>query len=223
MQVFGVGPVVDRELGGQADRLAVAAQQPGGDGVEGAAPDAAALRAAGAGVQAVAETPSTRRSISAAARRVKVSSRIRSGRRPWAISQATRWTSVAVLPVPAPATISSGPRPCDHGGALLGIEPGRSAFRWPCRYPCCPRRGTFCPMAGLCIVWATWATYCHRYSDGASPQRREAPAESAARLRCHRISATGHTRIPRRPDAWQAAWGPDAGSCACGLARELTQ
>ena len=45
---------------------------------------------------------------SAAARRVKVKSRIRLGSMPWAISQATRCTSVAVLPVPAPAMISSG-------------------------------------------------------------------------------------------------------------------
>ena len=46
-QVFGIGPVVDRELRRQADGLAVTAEQPGGDGVEGAAPDAA--RAEGGG------------------------------------------------------------------------------------------------------------------------------------------------------------------------------
>ena len=39
-QVFGVGPIVDGELGRQADRLAVAVQQTCGDGVEGSAPDA---------------------------------------------------------------------------------------------------------------------------------------------------------------------------------------
>ena len=39
-QVFGIAAVVDGEVGRQADRLAVAAQQPGGDGVEGSAPDA---------------------------------------------------------------------------------------------------------------------------------------------------------------------------------------
>ena len=39
-QVFGVGAVVDGELRRQPDGLAVAVQQPGGDGVEGSAPDA---------------------------------------------------------------------------------------------------------------------------------------------------------------------------------------
>ena len=56
--------------------------------------------------------PSTRRSISAAARRVNVSRRMRPGSVPSAILQATRWARVAVLPVPAPATISSGSLPC---------------------------------------------------------------------------------------------------------------
>ena len=51
-KVFGIGPVVDRELRIQADGLAVLAQQPGGDGVEGAAPDAVAPRAGLAGRQA---------------------------------------------------------------------------------------------------------------------------------------------------------------------------
>ena len=49
-QVLGVGPVVDGELRRQADRLAVAVQQPGGDGVVGSAPDAR-VRAGGAGLQ----------------------------------------------------------------------------------------------------------------------------------------------------------------------------
>ena len=46
-QVLRVGPVVDGEGRGQADGLAVAAEQPRGDGMEGAAPDAraASLRA----------------------------------------------------------------------------------------------------------------------------------------------------------------------------------
>ena len=54
---------------------------------------------------------STRRPISAAARRLKVSSSIRPGLIPPAIRHATRCASVLVFPVPAPAMISSGSLP----------------------------------------------------------------------------------------------------------------
>ena len=47
--------------------------------------------------------------ISAAERRVKVSSKIFPGAMPPATSQATRCTKVAVLPVPAPARIRTAP------------------------------------------------------------------------------------------------------------------
>src|SRR6266540_188015 len=57
-------------------------------------------------------SPSTRRSISAAARRAKVTRRMRSGRTPRSMRWATRCASVVVLPVPAPATMSSGSSPC---------------------------------------------------------------------------------------------------------------
>ncbi len=50
-----------------------------------------------------------RRRISVAARRVKVNIRIRAGSTPWITRCATRCARVSVLPVPAPATISSGP------------------------------------------------------------------------------------------------------------------
>ena len=112
-EVFRVGAVVDGELRREADRLAVAAKEPGGDGVKGAAPDAGGGRAGSGGRAASrSSTAATRRSISAAARRVKVNRRMRPGSMPAAMSQATRWTSVAVLPVPAPATINKGPMPC---------------------------------------------------------------------------------------------------------------
>src|SRR6185295_12226814 len=52
-----------------------------------------------------------RRVISSAARREKVSSRMRSGAAPASSRCATRCASVFVLPVPAPARISSGPSP----------------------------------------------------------------------------------------------------------------
>ena len=50
-------------------------------------------------------------SFLSAARRVNVSSRMRSGRTPDSTRCATRCASVLVLPVPAPAMISSGPEP----------------------------------------------------------------------------------------------------------------
>ena len=51
-QVLGIGAVVDGEIGRQADGLAVAAQQPRGDGMKSAAPD---LRAARRGTTATAD------------------------------------------------------------------------------------------------------------------------------------------------------------------------
>jgi hypothetical protein len=60
---------------------------------------------------------SARRNISWAARRVKVSNRIRSGATPLRNRCATRCASVLVLPVPAPAMMSSGPA---EKPALLG-------------------------------------------------------------------------------------------------------
>ena len=62
-------------------------------------------------------------SISSAARRVKVSSRIRSGRTPRSTSAATRATSVRVLPVPAPATITSGASPCVAAASCASSSP----------------------------------------------------------------------------------------------------
>ena len=53
---------------------------------------------------------------------MKVSNRIRPGSAPWAISQATRCTSVAVLPVPAPATTSSGPSPWATAWRCCGLS-----------------------------------------------------------------------------------------------------
>ena len=61
-------------------------------------------------------------SISAAARRVNVSSRIRSGATPRARSAATRAARVLVFPVPAPATTSSGPSPCSTTRRCAGLS-----------------------------------------------------------------------------------------------------
>ena len=59
-----------------------------------------------AGTSAI--TRCARRVISSAARRVNVSSSMRSGGTPASSSRATRCASVLVLPVPAPAMTSSG-------------------------------------------------------------------------------------------------------------------
>ena len=74
-----------------------------GHGVEGPA--------ARAPLAASATRLAARLSISSAARRVKVSSRMRSGAVPRSSRQATRATKARVLPVPAPATTTSGPSP----------------------------------------------------------------------------------------------------------------
>ena len=117
-QVFGVGLVVDHEVRVYADGPAVAAEQPHGDGMERAAPDLAGRQQGFASPLALCSlgrcrrTASARRRISAAARRVKVSRQMRDGWSPRVIRWATRCASVAVLPVPAPAMISSGSLPC---------------------------------------------------------------------------------------------------------------
>src|SRR5882757_7654106 len=54
--------------------------------------------------------------------------RIRAGSTPWMTRCATRWASVSVLPVPAPAMISTGP---DLNPLLSGSgSPKVTAFRW---------------------------------------------------------------------------------------------
>ena len=72
---------------------------------------------------------STRRIISAAARRENVSSSMRRGSAPLTMRCATRWASVLVLPEPAPAMIKqrTGRQKLRlavfDGAPLLGIEP----------------------------------------------------------------------------------------------------
>ena len=90
---------------------------------------------------------SARRSISCAARRVNVSSRIRSGATPFSSRCATRCASVLVLPVPAPAMMSSGPaekpataRRAVRGGVILsgiqalGERVDRRVSTWTCAF-----------------------------------------------------------------------------------------
>ena len=77
----------------------------------------------GAGRLPAVSAVSARRIISAAARRVNVSSRILAGSAPWATSQATRWASVVVFPVPAPAMMSRGDSPCVTASRWRGLRP----------------------------------------------------------------------------------------------------
>jgi hypothetical protein len=66
----------------------------------------------------------TRRVISSAARREKVSSRMRCGSAPFTTRWATRCASVLVLPEPAPAITTSG------AGAPASPTPCSTAARW---------------------------------------------------------------------------------------------
>ena len=69
-----------------------------------------------------AQMRATRRVISAAARRVKVSSRIRRGSAPRAISAATRWASVCVLPDARARHDQQGPVAVLDHRLLGGVE-----------------------------------------------------------------------------------------------------
>src|SRR5262245_11152777 len=76
---------------------------------------------------ALAATRSTRRVIYAAARREKVSSRMRRGSAPLTIRCPTRCASVLVLPEPAPAMTSSGAAPCSTARRCCGLSRARYA------------------------------------------------------------------------------------------------
>ena len=70
-----------------------------------------------------------RASMSLAARRVKVSSRIRFAGTPWLPrSHAARATSVRVFPVPAPASTSSGPPWCVTARRCCSFSPSSTAL-----------------------------------------------------------------------------------------------
>ena len=101
------------KAGIEAERSRVQAQQAVADRVKRAGP----RQAQGSGrapmpscaLPLVGDARCARRVISCAARRVNVSSRMRSAGTPASSRCATRCASVVVLPVPAPAMISSGP------------------------------------------------------------------------------------------------------------------
>ena len=118
--VGAVGLVEDGEVGRETERATVEAEQPVADRVERAAPDAT-------GSSFVASR-AARETISRAARRLNVRSRIRSGRVPRSISEATRAASVIVLPLPAPATIEQRSLAVADGGLLLRVQVLEHAF-----------------------------------------------------------------------------------------------
>src|SRR5687768_10592013 len=68
-----------------------------------------------------------RDTISRAARRVKVSSRIRSGATPRSTNRATRQARVHVLPEPAPATTRSGPPTCSTAARCSGFSRSKAS------------------------------------------------------------------------------------------------
>ena len=105
--VGGVTSVEHREVRTQSERRGVPAHEAVRHRVERAA-EHALRRAAGR----PSASACARVSISRAARRVNVSSRIRSAGTPPATSDATRAQSVVVLPVPAPASTSRWPSRC---------------------------------------------------------------------------------------------------------------
>ena len=110
--------VEDGEVGPQAHELGVAAQDLGADRVEGAEP----RHALGDGPMSAA----MRSRISRAALLVKVTARIWDGPAlPVAIRWAMRVVSTRVLPVPAPASTSTGPSVASTAARCSGLRPVR--------------------------------------------------------------------------------------------------
>ena len=70
----------------------------------------------------------TRCRISRAALLVKVTAKIWPGAIPSSIMCATRWVSVRVLPVPAPARMSTGPRRVTAALRCSGFSPSKLAM-----------------------------------------------------------------------------------------------
>jgi nitrogen regulatory protein PII len=105
--------VEDGEVAAEADAIGVHAQEARAGGVERAHPHAAGRPAV---------SFSMRSRISPAALLVKVTARMRSGQVPRRKSSAMRKVMTRVLPEPAPARMSSGPRIVEDGVALRRVE-----------------------------------------------------------------------------------------------------
>ena len=130
-QILAVAPVVDAEGRLEADGMGVLAQQARTNGMEGT--DQVSRAGARVAPKAAAMMRSARRSISAAARREKVSSRMRPGSAPLTVKCATQCAKVWVLPEPAPAMTSNGPAmfapfvatPCSTARRCSGFKVSR--------------------------------------------------------------------------------------------------
>src|SRR5690606_8449818 len=142
-QVGGIAAIEDAEAGIEPDARGMLAQQARADCVKGAGPG----QAEGdrwAMPRAAARVPA-RRIISCAARRENVSRAIRSGATPAITRCATRWASMAVLPVPAPAMTSCGPARNRPSGAC---SPQPAAARWAVLSASSQAAPGTCPAAG---------------------------------------------------------------------------
>ena len=115
-EVGGVLAIEERERGIEPDRRGVVTQEPVGDGVEGPRPREGSCRTRRSSRRVA------RRVISCAARREKVSSRTRRGSAPRAMSAATRWTSVCVLPGPRAGDDQKRSFVRGRGSALSAVQ-----------------------------------------------------------------------------------------------------
>ena len=170
-QVGGVAGVEHAEARLEAERGGVDTDHPVRDRVKGPPDDRPAC---GATRSARARARST---ISRAARRVNVSSRIRSAGTPSASSHATRAHSVVVLPVPAPARISRVSPPWVAAATLLGIE-------------------LFEPRVAVPLIEHAFgeARACGGWSASAAARRR--PTVSSLHIERVRGGSTGSSRTP---------------------------
>ena len=147
-QLLGIAAVVDREVGVEADLRGVAAQQARADAVEGAAPRQLRRAAGSAAARAPRAAPGRPAVPSrAAARREKVSSRMRDGSAP-ASDQHARPAPPASSSCPsrrrrrpAAARAPVDPSSAVHGGAALRVVQARERRRSEAR-----------------CRWRTWAT-----------------------------------------------------------------
>ena len=124
-------------------------------------------RRRGASASAARAIRSARSVSSRAARRVKVSSAMRSGATPWSSSQATRWARVLVLPVPAPAMISSGSdsKPAARPAAAGTARPNVAARRWASFRPSPKVSGAAAvPMSTSTVIGPSCPTPVRNYS-----------------------------------------------------------
>ena len=147
------------------------------------------------------------------------------GSTPPARNQATRWTSVAVLPVPAPATISSGPSPWVATLAVLRIQPAqivRSIQKTPCFAPSSPlspscrglartNGGGYRQSSRRRVNWAFWPPdFGDRHGTNARPAEARLRAAAADGPSPHADRGQGLQHHRNEADPHRAGVGPAA-------------